>query len=104
MSQPPELENEDRTDPVVRHGRREAAVIGTVWLVAAIYCIAVSVRLGYITPDRPLGLADIHPILGFPRWVVWGYLVPWLACGVFTAWFAGRFMADDDLGGDDDDA
>lgn len=96
--------NPDRTDPAVTHGRREGIVIGLVWLASALYCCAVSYWLGYRTPDRPLGLEDVRPILGIPRWVVWGCFVPWLACGAFTAWFAGRFMADDDLGGDDADA
>ena len=92
----------DPTDPAVIHARREAIVIGCVWLACALYCCIVSPLLGYATPDRPLGREDVEPTWGVPRWVVWGYLAPWLACGVFTSWFAGWFMVDDDLGGDDD--
>ncbi|WP_435015642.1 hypothetical protein TA3x_003186 [Tundrisphaera sp. TA3] len=100
---PPETESTtDPTDPVVIHARREAIVIGLAWLGCTIYCCVASYALGYITPDRPLGPEDVRPILGIPSWAIWGYLVPWLACGVFTIWFAGWYMVDDDLGGDDD--
>ncbi len=33
-----------------------------------------------------------------PLWVIWGFIVPWGICAVFTFWFTGFFMADDDLG------
>jgi hypothetical protein len=35
-----------------------------------------------------------------PSWVFWGIMVPWAACALFTFWFAGFFMTDDDLGED----
>jgi hypothetical protein len=37
---------------------------------------------------------------GVPSWFFWGVLAPWVLCGVFTVWFAGWVMADDDLGAD----
>jgi hypothetical protein len=27
-------------------------------------------------------------------------MLPWVACSLFTLWFAGSYMADDDLGAD----
>ena len=42
----------------------------------------------------------MHPIAGMPSWVFWGIMVPWALCALFTFWFAGFFMADDDLGKD----
>ncbi len=95
-------EPDDPTDPVVVHARREAIIIGLAWLACTLYCVVASYLLGYTTPDRPLGRADVRPILGIPSWVVWGYLAPWFACGLFTVWFASRFMVDDDLGDDGD--
>jgi hypothetical protein len=35
-----------------------------------------------------------------PSWVFWGVIVPWAVCALFTFWFAGFVMADDDLGKD----
>lgn len=88
------------TDPLLRHSRREAVIIGLVWLAATAYCCAYSYLFGYIREGHPLGRADVKPILGIPSWVVWGYLAPWAVCSVFTIWFAGWFVADDDLGMD----
>jgi hypothetical protein len=88
------------TDPVLAHARREAWIIGAAWLGATVYCCVYSYLFGYIRHGRPLGPADVRPILGIPRWFVWGIIAPWGVCGLFTAWFAGWFMADDDLGKD----
>jgi hypothetical protein len=87
-------------DPVFQHARREGLIIMAVWLASTIICCAVCYVLGYIRLDRPLGPDDVHPIFGIPAWVFWGVLVPWAACAVFTFWFAGWYMADDDLGTD----
>ena len=37
-------------------------------------------------------------MLGFPTWVFWGILVPWMACTAVSVWFAFAFMGDEDLG------
>jgi hypothetical protein len=87
-------------DPVLVHGRREAVIIGLTWLAATIYTCVVCYWFGYITRDRPLGPGDVHPTFGMPAWVFWGIMVPWAACALFTFWFAGFYMADDDLGED----
>jgi hypothetical protein len=87
-------------DPLVRNSRREAIIIGATWLAATTYCCVYSYLFGYSTEARPLGVADVHPVWGIPSWFFWGVLVPWGACGVFTVWFAGFYMKDDDLGYD----
>jgi hypothetical protein len=89
-----------RDDPVLRHARREAIIIGLVWLASTIYSCAYSYAFGYNRPGRELGPADVRPILGMPAWVFWGVVVPWACCAAFTFWFAGFFMAEDDLGKD----
>ncbi len=88
------------TDPVVKNARREAIIIGLVWLAATTYSCGYSYLFGYTRPDRPLGVADIHPILGMPSWVFWGIMAPWAICMLITFWFAGIVMVDDDLGKD----
>ncbi len=87
-------------DPVLVHARREALWIAGAWLVATVWTCTASYLLGYSHAGRTLGPEDVRPILGIPRWVFWGYLVPWAACGVFTLWFTATKMVDDDLGRD----
>jgi hypothetical protein len=87
-------------DPVLRHSRREAIIIFLAWLAATVYCCTYSYLYGYIREGRPLGPEDVRPILGMPSWVFWGFMVPWGVCALFTVWFAGFYMKDDDLGSD----
>jgi len=87
-------------DPVLKHARREALIIGVVWFASMAYTCTYCYLFGTIRPGRPLGPQDVHPILGMPSWVFWGIMVPWAACALFTFWFAGFVMADDDLGKD----
>jgi hypothetical protein len=96
----PNVPSPPETDPVLRHARREAIIIGLTWLAATIYCCVSSYLLGYDHPGHKLGKDDVKPILGVPMWVFWSVLVPWGVCAVFTFWFAGFYMADDDLGRD----
>ena len=88
------------TDPVLKNAKREGLWISLSWLAATAYSCTYSYLFGYTTKERPLGVADVHPIFGMPSWVFWGIIVPWLACSVFTVWFAGFVMKDDDLGVD----
>lgn len=92
--------NRRSTDPVLRNARREAWIIAAAWVAATAYSCVTCYLLGYLRPGRALGPDDVRPILGIPSWVVWGVLAPWLVCAVFTVWFAGFSMADDDLGKD----
>lgn len=87
-------------DPVYRNSRREGLIIMAVWLASTIYCCVYSYFFGYIRPGHSLGPDDVQPIFGLPSWVFWGIMVPWAICGVFMFWFAGWYMADDDLGTD----
>jgi hypothetical protein len=96
----PDTRDDDRTDPVLKHSRREAIVIGLTWLAATAYTCGYCSLFGYRRPGRMLDVADIHPLFGVPSWVVWGVFAPWLACAVFTFWFGLAFMTDDDLGQD----
>jgi hypothetical protein len=88
------------TDPVVTNARREAIVIGLAWLAATVYTCAYCYAFGYTRPDAPRVVADIRPVLGMPSWFFWGVMAPWAVCAAFTFWFAGFYMADDDLGSD----
>lgn len=87
-------------DPVLKNSRREAIIIGVVWFAATTFCCAYSYWAGYNRPGQALGRQDLNVVLGMPSWVFWGIMVPWLVCALFTFWFAGVFMSDDDLGKD----
>jgi hypothetical protein len=87
-------------DPTYRNARREATIILGAWLASTVYCCAYAYLFGYQRGGRPLGVDDIRPVLGIPSWILWGVMLPWLACSLFTLWFAGSYMADDDLGAD----
>ena len=89
-----------RDDPTLRNARREAWIIFSVWAMATIYCCTYFYLFGSIRPGRPLGRADVHPVLGVPSWFFFGVLLPWGVCFVFTVVFAGFVMAEDDLGTD----
>jgi hypothetical protein len=85
---------------VLKNARREAVVILGAWLASTAYCCAYAYAFGYQRPGKVLGVEQIRPVLGMPSWVFWGVIVPWAACAVFTFWFAGFRMSDDDLGSD----
>ena len=85
-------------DPVLKNARREGLIIASAWLATTIVCCTTCYILGYRTKSHPYGLEDIRPILGVPSWFVWGILLPWSLCALFTVWFVAFFMTDDDLG------
>ena len=87
-------------DPVLKNARREALIISAAWLASTTYCCTYCYLFGYSRSDHPLGREDLHLIFGMPSWYLWGVIAPWVVCGLFTFWFAGFFMVDDDLGQD----
>jgi hypothetical protein len=87
-------------DPTLRHARREGIIIGLSWLAATVYCCVYCYLFGYIRPGHPKTAADLSFVLGIPSWFFWGVILPWGICFVFIVWFAGFYMAEDDLGAD----
>lgn len=79
-------------------------VVLAIWLVAAIWSIGYSYIYGYLSgPRAPQSLDDVTFVLGFPHWVFWGVILPWVACAfisLLVSWFVIR---DDDLGVDPDE-
>lgn len=78
-------------DPILKHGRREAAVAIALWLAAMIYTVGYCTLFGYDTQA-----ATVY-VLGIPSWVAWGILAPWTISLAASAWFAFVFMTDDSL-------
>lgn len=83
----------DADDPLIRHGRREALAVAAIALAATAYTLAVCGWLGYDRAGEP-----VRFVLGFPDWVFWGIVVPWLACVAICLAVSGGLVADDDLG------
>ncbi|GAC1465273.1 MAG: hypothetical protein NVSMB9_04730 [Isosphaeraceae bacterium] len=90
----------DNTDPVLKHSRREAMIIVLAWFLSTAYCCGYAYAFGYRREGRFLGVEDIQPVFGIPSWVLWGIIVPWIVSALFSLWFAGYYMTDDDLGKD----
>mgnify|MGYP006969422206 CR=1 FL=1 len=80
-------------DPVVKHGRREAAVILLVWFSSLVWTIGYTQTYGYEVPE-----GGVATVLGMPAWVFWGVALPWVLATLFNILFAVFFMANDDLG------
>ena len=83
----------DNTDSVVQTARREALVVVGLWLTALAYSITTCYWLGY---NRPV--SELKLVFGFPEWVFWGIVVPWLVCAAISWAFAMMFVRDGDLG------
>jgi hypothetical protein len=82
-------------DPVLIGARREALIVLATWTIAMTYCLVYCARHAY---GRPI--EDLKYIGGFPDWVFWGIIVPWVACILFSWIFASIWMRDEDLGED----
>lgn len=87
-----------KEDPVLRSSRREAFVVLGCWACAFAYTVGYSYFRGY---NR--SLESLTFVFGIPDWVFWGVVVPWLACTVFSFWFAFAFMTDEWLGQDQEE-
>jgi len=80
-------------DQVLRSARREALVVLAVWIAAMSYTVGYCYLNGYNRSAESLKF-----VFGFPDWVFWGIVVPWVACAVFSFGFGAIFVRDEDLG------
>jgi hypothetical protein len=80
-----------------RQARYEAIVVILIWAAALAYTVTYCWWHGYTTAEPPAA-HEMEFVCGFPSWVFWGIIVPWLVCWVICYWFSYHFMRDDDLG------
>jgi hypothetical protein len=94
-----------RTDPVLRAAWREALVVFTLWGAALIWSVGYCALFAYPPKDQLAeAAAKLTFTLGFPTWVFWGIVVPWVLCAI-VSFFISRFViCDADLGIDPDEA
>lgn len=75
-----------------RQSRRETVVICMAWAVFLAWT-GIGCGLG----SHQEGDEPVRTILGMPRWVFFGVVLPWLAACAFTVWFSMVYMQDTDL-------
>lgn len=85
-------------DPVLVSARREALIIGGVWIASMLHSVLYCYFHGY-----QRDLKDLKLIWGIPEWAFWGVVVPWVGCVLFSLLFGAFFMRDDALGDEDSD-
>lgn len=85
-------------DPLLKSGFREALMVLVLWASAAVYSVGFCAWRGY---HRDLD--DVRLVWGFPDWVFWGVVVPWVTCAVISGVISIFFMTDDDLGAEVDE-
>jgi len=86
-------------DPVVTSSRREAIWTLLLWCATLVYTVGYCYTHGY---NRPLDkdLTGMTFYFGWPDWVFFGIVVPWLVCVVISTLFAFCFMRDGKLADD----
>lgn len=94
------------------NARREGWIVTIAWVVTLLWTVGVCYVMGYQHKPESLvvqlGLAEAGPphpgiILGFPDWVFWGIILPWLLASLFTVWFGLAGIVPDELGRDASD-
>ena len=90
-------EREFEPDPGFLNARRELLVMVVIWLISLAWTVGYCWFYAYEESG-----ADISISLGFPTWVMWGVIAPWLASGVATILFALLFITEEDESPDDD--
>jgi hypothetical protein len=80
-------------DPLVKSARREALVVTAFFLAAMAYTLTYCGINGYNRDSDSIQL-----VFGFPDWVFWGVIVPWVVSTIVSVVYALVFITDDPLG------
>lgn len=88
---------DSREDPIVSSSRREALAFVALWTATLAYTVGYCFKHGY---NRPLdtSLDGMTFVYGWPDWVFYGVVAPWLLCTVISVVFALFIMSDAPLG------
>ncbi len=107
------MSDRDAAARLFRHARREALVVLAVWALALAWTVGYCYLRGYEHPPDgwavrqglavPRTAENFAHYGGIPDWVIFGIVVPWVACSLFTLAFCRFGMADDDLGAEADE-
>ncbi|HEY1067626.1 MAG TPA: DUF997 family protein [Pirellulales bacterium] len=80
-------------DPVLRNAAREATAVMVLWAAALAWTVGYCYFNAY-----GRSIDSLTYVWGFPDWIFYGVVAPWLACTVFTLVFCLGVMTDDDWG------
>jgi hypothetical protein len=95
------------------HARREALIVIIVWAMALVWTVGYCYLRGYDHPadswlvQQGWAVAEAESqasLFGFPSWVLFGILIPWMLCSLFTVFFGFFGIRDDDLGQEREEA
>jgi hypothetical protein len=85
-------------DPLLHSAYREALLVLAIWVSAGVYSVGYCALHGY-----GRSLDDVRLVMGFPDWIFWGVVVPWVTCAVVSGLVSVFLMTDDDLGAEVDE-
>lgn len=88
-----------RTDPVLQSAWREALVVFSLWGIALAWSVGYCALFAYPPRDKLAdAAANLTFTLGFPTWVFWGIVAPWVLCAVLSFFISRFVVTDEDLG------
>jgi hypothetical protein len=90
-------------DPVLLSSFREMLVVLAVWIAAAVWSIGYCYLHGYVGSQPLPATRAIRFVYGFPDWIFWGVVVPWVLCALASLVISVFVMRDEDLGVDSDE-
>ena len=92
-------------DPVLHSAWREALVVFALWGSAMAWSVGYCWLNAYPPKDQLAQAAEkLTYTLGFPTWVFYGIVAPWVLCAVLSFFISRFVMTDSDLGIDPDEA
>ncbi|HUE72140.1 MAG TPA: DUF997 family protein [Pirellulaceae bacterium] len=102
---PPPATRAATPDPILQSAWREALTVFGTWGVALVWSFGYCAWFAYPGRDNMAEAAGkLTYVFGFPSWVFWGIVLPWLCC-VAASFVLSRFVITDaDLGMDPDEA
>jgi hypothetical protein len=90
---------EREEDPLLRNARFEAFLVLATWITAAVYSVTYCRLYGYLPENQELKFT-----FGFPSWIFFGVVIPWLSCALVSLVISLFVMKGDSLGAESDDS
>ncbi|ADB17450.1 conserved hypothetical protein [Pirellula staleyi DSM 6068] len=86
-------------DPLLINARREALLVLATWIIAGTFSVSYCYLYGYgLTPEQ------LHFTLGFPSWILYGVVIPWVTWAILSFVISTFVMQGDALGAEAGDS
>ncbi len=90
---------------MLRSAWREALVVFGLWGTALAWSVGYCALNAYPPQDRLAeAAAKLTYTFGFPTWVFYGIVVPWVLCSILSFFISRFVISDADLGMDPEEA